>query len=184
MGILSADRSLYEGDFRSYETAFALFTQVVGRAGRRNAGGKAIIQTTVPEHYVIQLAAKQDYESFFAAECDARRMMKYPPFADLCMFGFTGTDEAAVREGAHRFMRLLKETVSREDYAHVPLIALDPVPASIAKVAGKYRYKLLVKAKNNAATRSLIASLITAFSTDTANRTVTLFADMNPLTIL
>ena len=184
VGILSADRSLYEGDFRSYETAFALFTQVVGRAGRRNAGGKAIIQTTVPEHYVIQLAAKQDYESFFAAECDARRMMKYPPFADLCMFGFTGTDEAAVREGAHRFMRLLKETVSREDYAPVPLIALDPVPASIAKVAGKYRYKLLVKAKNNAATRSLIASLITAFSTDTANRTVTLFADMNPLTIL
>ncbi len=184
VGILSADRSLYEGDFRSYETAFALFTQVVGRAGRRNTSGKAVIQTTVPEHYVIQLAAKQDYESFFAAECDARRMMKYPPFADLCMFGFTGTDEQAVREGAHRFMTLLKETVSQKEYAQIPLIALDPVPACVSKVAGKYRYKLLIKLKNNAATRRLIASLLTAFLTDTANRGVSLFADMNPLTIL
>ena len=184
VGILSADRSLYEGDFRSYETAFALFTQVVGRAGRRNTEGKAIIQTTVPEHYVIQLAAAQDYATFFETECDVRRMMKYPPFADLCMFGFVGTDERAVCEGAHRFMALLKETVSKAEYAHIPLIALDPVPASVSKVAGKYRYKLLIKLKNNAASRSMIASLLTAFSTDTANRGVSLFADMNPLTIL
>ena len=184
VGVLSADRSLYEGDFRSYETAFALFTQVVGRAGRRNEEGKAVIQTAVPEHYVIQLAAEQDYQTFFKTECEARRMMKYPPFADLCLFGFVGTDERAVREGANRFMTLLKETVCKGEYANIPLIALDPVPAFVSKIAGKYRYKLIVKLKNTTATRNLIASLLITFSTDAANRGVSLFADINPLTIL
>lgn len=184
VGVLSADRSLYEGDFRSYETAFALLTQVVGRAGRRQEAGKAVIQTTVPEHYVIQLASQQDYPAFYETEIAARRMMKYPPFADLCMFGFVGTDERAVRESAHRFVTLLRETLAKPEYHDLPLIALDPTPAAVSKAAGKYRYKVLVKLKNTAVTRRMIAALLREFPAVPENRGVTLFADLNPLTIL
>lgn len=184
VGVLSADRALYEGDFRSYETAFALLTQVVGRAGRRREAGEAVIQTAVPEHYVIQLASRQDYPAFYEIEIAARKMMKYPPFADLCMFGFVGTDERAVRESAHRFLQQIQQTVARPEFDGVPLIALDPTPASVAKAAGKYRYKLLVKLKNNGTARRLIATLLREFPENAENRGVTLFADLNPLTIL
>ncbi len=184
VGVLSADRSLYEGDFRSYETSFALLTQVVGRAGRRKEAGKAVIQTTVPEHYVIQLASQQNYPAFYETEIAARRMMKYPPFADLCLFGFVGTDERVVREGAHRFLTLLRETVSQSPYKDIPLIALDPTPAAVSRAAGKYRYKVLIKLKNTGTARRLIAALLTEFAKRAENRGVTLFADLNPLTIM
>ncbi len=184
VGVLSADRSLYEGDFRSYEASFALLTQVVGRAGRRREAGKAVIQTTAPDHYVIQLASKQNYPAFYETEITARRAMKYPPFADLCMFGFVGTDERMVRESAHRFVTLLQDTMADPAYHDLPLIALDPTPAFVSKVAGKYRYKLLVKLKNTAAARQLITRLLREFPTIAENRGVNLFADLNPLTIL
>lgn len=184
VGVLSADRSLYEGDFRSYETAFSLLTQVVGRAGRRGEAGKAVIQTLVPEHYVIQLASQQNYEAFYQTEIEARRMMKYPPFADLCLFGFVGAQEKAVRESAVRFLAQLQQTVALPEYSKLPLIALDPTPASVARTAGKYRYKLLVKLKNTAVARRLIAQLLQEFSERPENRGVTVFADMNPLTIM
>ncbi|MBR2338626.1 MAG: primosomal protein N' [Clostridia bacterium] len=184
VGVLSADRSLYEGDFRSYETSFSLLTQVVGRAGRRGEAGKAVIQTTVPEHYVIQLASEQDYPAFYETEIAARRMMKYPPFADLCLFGFVGAQESAVRQAATRFLEQLRQTMEKPEYAGIPLIALDPTPAVVARAAGKYRYKLLVKLKNTAQARQLIAELLQEFPQKAENRGVTLFADMNPLTIM
>ncbi len=184
VGVLSADRSLYEGDFRSYETAFSLLTQVVGRAGRREEVGQAIIQTAVQEHYVIGLAAAQDYPAFYRTEIAARRMMKYPPFADLCLFGFSGMQEKAVREAATRFLTQLKETVAAEPYRDIPLIALDPTPAAVARAAGKYRYKVLIKLKNTAVSRQLIAKLLLDFPKNGENRGVTVFADLNPLTII
>ena len=183
VGVLSADQSLYGDDYRCFETTFALLTQVVGRAGRRELAGKAIIQTYTPDNYVIELAAKQDYEGFYEAEIAARRMMKYPPYTDLCMFGFVGAEEQAVKQAAFRFLSLLREEATGE-FHDVPMIALDPSPAMVSRVAGKYRYKLLVKTVNTARMRQMTAGLLGQFSRASENKTVTVYVDVNPAVML
>ena len=183
VGVLSADQSLYGDDFRCFETTFSLLTQVIGRAGRRDVTGRAIIQTHTPENYVIHLAADQDYEGFFETEIAARKAMKYPPYADLCMFGFVGTDEGLVKRAAHAFVQQLHQTATAA-YTDVPIIALDPSPAVVAKVSGKFRYKLLIKTVNNARFRAMTADLLTAFAHDRTFSAVTVFADVNPAALI
>ena len=183
VGILSADQSLYGDDYRCFETTFSLLTQVIGRAGRRDARGKAVIQTYTPENFVIELASRQDYPAFYATEIAARRMMKYPPYADLCQFGFVGLKEEEVRAAVGRFLRELREAVTGQA-GRLPVIVLDPVPASVYRVSGKYRYKLLMKTVNTAALREMIAQLLTGFSRKSENKNVTVFADINPASML
>ena len=183
VGVLSADQSLYGDDFRCFESTFSLLTQVIGRAGRRDVPGRAVIQTYTPENYVIHLAAQQDYTGFYQMEIGARKMMKYPPFADLCLFGFVGMKEDLVREAAQRFLRLLKETVTSA-YPHLPVIALDPTPAVVSKAAGKFRYKILMKTVNTIPMRKMVGELLCRFQQAPENKTVTLFADINPAGML
>lgn len=183
VGVLSADQSLYGDDFRCFESTFSLLTQVIGRAGRRELPGRAVIQTYTPENYVIHLAAKQDYIGFYEMEIGARKMMKYPPFADLCLFGFVGQEEERVRKAAHRFLDRLRETVTKE-YTALPVIALDPTPAAVSKAAGKFRYKILMKTVNTIHMRKMVGELLCRFQQDPANKAVTLFADINPAGML
>ncbi len=184
VGVLSADQSLYAGDYRAYETTFSLLTQVIGRAGRREFPGKAVIQTTVPDHYVIGQASQQDYDAFYDVEIAMRKQMRYPPFTELCVFGLSGTREAAVREASGRLLALLRETVKKPEYQELPLIVLDPTPAAVVRVSGKYRYKLLVKSDGSSRSRQLIGELLRTFNADAANREVAVYADRNPATIL
>lgn len=183
VGVLSADQALYGDDFRCYETTFSLLTQVIGRAGRREADGLALIQTYTPENYVITLAAQQDYARFFETEIAARRMMKYPPYTDLCQFGFTGAKEQEVREAASRFLHILYGLLKGE-FAGIPVIALDPSPAAVKRVSGKYRYKLLIKTIANAKARQWIGMALKQFYKQPENKHVTIFADINPATML
>lgn len=183
VGVLSADQSLYGDDYRCFETTFALLTQVIGRAGRRDNTGKAVIQTYTPDNYVIELAASQDYEGFYDVEISTRKMMKYPPYTDLCMFGFVGVEEQDVRQAAYRFLSLLREAAVGT-FSDVPMIVLDPSPASISRVAGKYRYKLLVKTVNSARMRKMAAGLLERFSRAAENKAVTVYVDINPAAML
>ena len=109
--------------------------------------------------------------------------MHYPPYADLCMFGFSGISERAVADAAHAFLREL-HTLSVGTFADVPLIALDPTPAAVARVAGKYRYKLIVKTKNSPRFRAMAATLLETFPKLPVCKGVTVFADINPVTLL
>lgn len=183
VGVLSADQALYGDDYRCFETTFSLLTQVIGRAGRRDTVGKAIIQTYTPENYVIELASNQDYTGFYETEIAARKMMRYPPFADICLFGFVGVKEEEVKAGTKRFLALLHQAVTGE-YAGLPVIVLDPTPASVLRVAGKYRYKLMMKMVNTAKARKMIAQLLTAFNRDRANKDITAYADINPVSMM
>ncbi len=183
VGVLSADQSLYSADYRSFETTFSLLTQVVGRAGRRDTVGKAVIQTYVPENYVIELAAEQNYPAFYETEIAARKLMKYPPYADICMFGFVGVSEREVAKAADRFLQMLR-WLSDEEYADVPLIALDPTPAAVARVSGKYRYKCIIKTKNTARMREMVGRALTDFAKAPVNKAVTVYADMHPVSLL
>ena len=105
--------------------------------------------------------------------------MKYPPFADLCQFGFVGREEAAVRDAAYTCLKKLHGLVTGP-YAGLPMIALDPMPAVVSRVAGKYRYKLLVKTVNCTQLRRLLAELLTDLGREAQKRDVRIFADIDP----
>ena len=183
VGVLSADQSLYSDDYRSNERTFDLLTQVVGRAGRGRYRGMALIQTHVPENPYLHLAAAQDYESFFETEIRFRRAMLYPPFADLLQIGFVGEKEDTVRAAAEYFSALLAETF-RRDYPNLPLRLLRASAASVSRMGGKYRYKIIMKYKNSKAFRDAIAMLLSVFSSDKRFLSVTAYADPNPDAIL
>lgn len=183
VGVLSADQSLYSDDYRSYETTFALLTQVIGRAGRRAEQGLAVVQTFTPDNPVIELAAEQDYTGFFELEIASRKMMHYPPYADLFLFGFTGLQEQRVRQASRRMLELLRAAATGS-HCDLPMIALDPTPAAVVKVAGKYRYKMLVKARNTKSMRDLVRQLMHTLNSDPMARGVSVYVDINPASML
>lgn len=183
VGVLSADQALYGDDFRGYERAFDLLTQVVGRAGRGQFAGEAIIQTFTPENPVLSLAAKQDYPAFYEGEIALRKAMLYPPFADLCVIGFVGTLESKVAQASQSFMDMLRR-LAESEYKREPLRVLPPSPALISKVSNKYRYKLIMKCRNSRNFRQMVAQLLAAFAKEKRFADVTAFADMNPDMIL
>lgn len=183
VGVLSADQSLYGDDFRSSERSFDLLTQVVGRSGRGAAVGRAIIQTFTPENPVIRLAAAQDYGTFYRGEIQFRQAMLYPPFADFILVGFVGQNEEQVCRASLFFMDLLRRLAETE-YAGLPLRVLDPSPAIITKVSNKYRYKLLVKCRNDRRLREMFSRLLIEFSAERRFAQVTAFLDTNPVSAL
>ena len=183
VGVLSADQSLYSDDYRSYETTFSLLTQVIGRAGRRQEQGLAVIQTYTPDNAVIALSAQQNYTGLYELEDFSRKSMHYPPYADLFLFGFTGLQEQKVRLAANKMLQLLRKAVTG-DYADLPVIALDPTPATVVRVAGKYRYKMLVKARNTKRMRDMVRQMLHTLHSDATVRGVTAYVDINPASML
>lgn len=179
VGVLSADQSLYSDDFRSSERTFDLLTQVIGRSGRGDFPGKAIIQTFTPENNIIALSAAQDFPSFYQQEIQYRKAMLYPPFADLVTIGFVGESEALVQQAGTRFLQLLGE-LARAEYAELPMRALQPSPALVAKVSNKYRYRVIIKCKNDKRFRRMLSRLLIQFSKEKGFSDVTVFADTCP----
>ena len=110
-------------------------------------------------------------------------MIKYPPFSDLCQFAFSGEKEQAVQSAARRFLELLRTAV-QGPYAGIPMIALDPVPASVLRVAGRYRYKIIVKTRNSSRLREMIRGLLQTFAAQPEGRGTAVTADINPADIL
>ena len=144
--MLNADQSIFSQDFRGCERAFSLLTQVVGRCGRGKLPGRALIQTYSPDHPVILQAAKQDYDRFFADEIKSRKLGLYPPFCTLCQVGFSGENEDFVRASAQWFAARFREKAAKE-YPELPLRMMNPCEMAIARVAGKYRYGLIIKCR-------------------------------------
>lgn len=179
VGVLDADLSLYMDNFRAAETTFNMLTQVVGRAGRGEVGGRAIIQTLVPNHQVIQLAAKQDYDSFYELEIGLRRIQKAPPFGDMATITFTGMDEAAVLRGAIKLRDSLRGCLLQKEYMDEQCEVLGPAPCPVPKINYNYRYRLSLKCVMTKKLRALIAYLLRAFSKDRENRNVSAFIDIN-----
>ena len=183
VGVVDADLSLYVNSFRAAETTFSLITQVVGRAGRGAYQGRAIIQTMTPRHAVLTLAAQQDYFGFYRQEILFRQAMLYPPFVDILVIGFVGEKEPLVRQGANAFLHLLG-SLAQQEYSGLPLRVLQPSPAAVARVSGKYRYKLLIKCRNSPRLREMVSRLLLQFASLREFQQVTAYADPNPYRIL
>ncbi len=180
VGVLSADQMLYSDDYRSFERAFSMFTQVVGRSGRGADKGRAIIQTYTPENPIIELSASQNYDAFFEDEIEIRRAMMYPPFSDILLLGFVGENKARTITCSNAFLARLKELCS-EEYKDLPIRALGPSPALVSKVNNKYRYKIIIKSRNSQKLRGLISELLKEFGKDKNYKDVTVYADLKPL---
>lgn len=183
VGVLLADQALYGADFRSYERAFSLLTQVIGRAGRATDSGCAVIQTFTPENPIIKLAADQDYDSFYKDEIVLRKAMLYPPFAKLCVIGFVGERETKVVDAAFFFFGILKELI-KSDYSGLAVRILGPSPARIFKVNNKFRYKIIIKFKDEKIFDKLVSDAL--FKLDECKKFsgISTFIDVNPESIL
>ncbi len=158
VGVLSIDKALFAGDFRSYERTFSLVTQVVGRCGRGNKQGRAIIQTFVPEHYVLNLAAEQNYKAFYEQEISARKALIYPPFCDICTLEFSSPIESCADKASKTFLELISSSIS-SGQINVPIRVLGPSKCIYEKINGKYRYRMIIKCKNNQQFRDYIGQL-------------------------
>ena len=179
VGVLDADMSLYVDNFRAAETTFSLITQVVGRSGRGADSGTAMIQTMTPEHPVLQLAAKQDYDAFYELELQMRRLRGCPPFSDLFTVTIAGLEERGLVQAAVRLRDALAANLQKEPYAAMRAQLLGPAPASVARVNYSYRYQLTLVCRNSAPLRKLLAFLLVEFSKDKQNKGLTAFIDIN-----
>ncbi len=176
VGVLSADQSLYAGDYRAGERTFSLITQVVGRSGRGAKPGRAVIQTYTPENETIQLAAKQDYEAFYATELSVRKLQNAPPFTDHLAVTVSGMTESLVVQ-AGRFVRDRLEGLIGLQKAEF----LGPTPLNVVKVNNRYRYRVHIHCSAGTAIRSYISQAVIDCSTDKRFRGVSVFAENDPL---
>lgn len=183
VGVLSADNELYGDDYKSSERAFDLITQVVGRAGRGNAKGRAVIQTLLPENSVINMAKDQDYESFYENEIYLRKMSAYPPYSDICSIVFSCDDDFKAIGAARAFTYGIRLAVESK-YCDQKLIVLGPIAPRISKLGGKFRYRLIIKCHNTVAFRDMIAELLCMYRRNKKNKDVTISIDINPESFL
>ena len=179
VGVLDGDLNLYTDSYRAAETTFNMLTQVVGRAGRGDTSGRAMIQTLVPDHAVINLAAKQDYDGFYELEIGLRKHLETPPFGDIAVITVTGQDEARLLHGAAKLKSSLETLLQQPEYASERCTVLGPAPCPVPKINYNYRYRLTVRCKMTRPLRLLLAHLLRQFSQDRENRGVSAFIDIN-----
>ncbi len=140
-GILSAEQALDLPDFRSAERTFQIITQVAGRAGRGERPGKVVIQTYTPNHSAIITALSGDYEAFYRAEIESRRMLGYPPFGRMGRIILDGANEGKVSSAA---LALTSQLPVRNNSR-----ILGPAPAPLEKIRNRYRWHILVLSKSH-----------------------------------
>jgi len=177
VGVISADQSLYSGSYKSAERTFSLITQVVGRSGRGEKPGRAIIQTYTPENETILQAARQNYDDFYASEIEMRKLHGLPPFTDIFTVTVSGTDEEMV-QGVCRYIKSFFDVKlkGRND-----CIVFGPTPPPIVKINNRYRYKVNINCINNKEIRALISQIVIECSMDKRFKGVSVFADYDPL---
>ena len=153
VGVVSADTALGLPDFRAAERTFQLLTQVAGRAGRGERPGRVILQTYSPEHYAIQKAAAQDYESFYEKELRFRRVMHYPPFTALASI--------LIRherlEEALKISAVLGKRIAAGKWQGVRV--LGPAAAPRLRLKKEFRYQFLIKSQRRDTLNALLRDL-------------------------
>ena len=154
VGVVSADIGLSLPTYRSSERVFQLITQAVGRAGRKDKLGSAIIQTFNPNHYAITCSSKQDYEQFFLQEMQIRKQTQYPPYVNLISLDVSALTERYVEEIASS----IKERILKQNIENVTI--LGPVQPYITKENGKYHRIIILKTKNNDIIKAFIKDLL------------------------
>ncbi|MBI1289732.1 primosomal protein N' [bacterium] len=180
VGVILADVGLYIPDFRAEERVFSLLMQVAGRAGRKDMG-EVLLQTYMPRHAGIQMAAKHDYEGFFRFEMEKRRKLRFPPVERLAALTISDSDRARAIHAARTLATILRRRVNQVD-APRPVV-LGPQPAPVERLAGRFRQRVLLRC----ATHRPIAALLSRSLADEQWRpgaTTRLSVDIDPQDML
>lgn len=177
VGVVAADSQLHLPDFRAAERTFQLLTQVAGRAGRGGLPGEVLVETYYPEHYAIQLAARQDYLSFYERELEFRRLLHYPPF--------TAIAHVLIRdkkiENAIRWSRQLSAGLAPLESRGVKV--LGPAAAPLARLKREYRFQFLLKAPKRTQLTQVLSELL-AYREKKDIPEAAVLVDVDPLSLL
>ncbi|MEO7329649.1 MAG: primosomal protein N' [Minicystis sp.] len=179
VGVVNADAALSMPDFRASERGFQLLVQVAGRAGRREKLGKVLIQTRAPEHPAIQFAAKHDVRGFLKQELKDRREVDYPPFTRLALLRIDAADEEEARVAAAKLAaaaRTSPDALSRK------VDVLGPAAAPIARLRGRFRFRVLLRSKERGPLRAVIEAIGPV--KDALDRRVRVAIDIDPVSML
>ena len=179
VGVLLADASLYLDDYRASERTFAMLTQVVGRAGRGERAGRAIIQTNNPDSEVISLASAQDYPTFYRREVRLRRLLCFPPSCDIALITVSGTLENELLMATKRLAEELESIRGEEAYRGVELVTFGPFEAPVYRVDNRYRMRMVIKCRMTKTTLELFGDLLCRFQNGCGSRIHT-SVDFNP----
>ncbi len=176
IGIINADGMINFPDFRAYERAYSLFSQVAGRAGRRQIEGRVIIQTNTPNHRILDQVVNHDFEGMFMSEVTERKNYHYPPFYRLIKLDVKHTDQDLVHDAAKRLASLLKQQLAER--------VLGPEAPLVSRVRNNFiqTITLKVERKNISITKvkELIKQALLHFDLDKKNKGVRVQIDVDP----
>ncbi len=175
VGVIAADSSLNIDDYRANERTFQILTQVAGRAGRENLDGQVIIQTYNPDNYSIEYAKEQNYDEFYKTEIELRKQLIYPPFCDIIVIGFSGSNEKEIINLSNFVNNMLK--INLEKYE---IKVFNPTPAPIDKIQNKYRWRFIAKGKVTDDVVIIINKCLQKVYEKNNNKGVNIVVDVNP----
>jgi primosomal protein N' (replication factor Y) len=154
VGVVDADLPLHFPDYRSAEAAFALVTQVAGRAGRSGRPARVVVQTSNPDHYSLRHAQSGDYEAFYLDELPSRQAFGFPPYAQLAVLTYAHLDADHAASVAREAAETLAAALVRERVEGVRLQG--PTPAFIHRLRGEYRWQLTLRGERLERARLLV----------------------------
>ncbi len=178
VGVINADTALHLPDFRAAERTFQLVTQVAGRTGRGDRGGRVLVQTFSPDHPAIAAAVRHDYNAFAAVELPIRESLGYPPFGSMVRLVVRGPAEVTTGQFADEVARRLRTTL---DEAQCTARILGPAPAPIAKLRGHFRFQIQIQAGDGPSLRQAVRTATTDLKPPAE---VLWMADIDPLDML
>jgi primosomal protein N' (replication factor Y) len=184
IGIICADMALNFPDFRAGEVTFQLLAQVAGRAGRGSAPGRVIMQTYNPDHFSIQTARRQDMAAFYEKEITFRRQLSYPPCARLIQLRLSGRDSEKTRAQAlvaGQRCALLKQA---DAALFGPVEVLGPVEAPLYRLAGRFRWQILLKARAAGILNCFVSRLLSESGAAIRQHGVRLVVDVDPYAMM
>ena len=176
VGVLNADNLMFFPDFRSYERTFQLLTQVGGRAGRRDKRGKVVIQTSDPDHPVLQWVADGDYLKMFREQMEERKQFKYPPFYRMIKITLKHRDKYALNKGAQFFGRDLKKIFGKR--------VLGPQEPLINRVKNLYMKQVLLKLEKEIDliyAKDLLIESVEVFHDREEGKSIRVVVDVDPM---
>jgi primosomal protein N' (replication factor Y) len=181
VGIICADLSLSFPDFRAGERTFQLLAQVAGRAGRGAQPGRVILQTYNPEHFSIRAARDQDFEAFYAQEIGFRQALGYPPLARMIQLRISGRDAQRTRRLAEALGEHCRSLKALDSERFGALDIMGPIEAPLSRIAGHYRWQILLKCVHGASLHRFMDRLISDHPQAFAARSGHVAIDVDPL---